>query len=153
MLNVDWCLLFNLLPQLRWHIVIDQRPYTTAEPKTPMCVHCFNLSRCFYCLGYTAHHEATNTASQPGGECLSNYCFFIFVILFTVLSCFLYYSLQAVHLFYAFINCCKITCNTSFFKHHYVHTMHWFRLYLYQLIELEFKHVFSNTAHVSLFFI
>lgn len=32
-LNVVWCLFFNLLPQLYCHIVNYQRPYTTAEPK------------------------------------------------------------------------------------------------------------------------
>lgn len=48
----------------------DQRPCATAEPKMPACMHCFSLSRCFYCLGYTAHHKATNTACQPNEECV-----------------------------------------------------------------------------------
>lgn len=77
-LNVDWCLLFNLLPQLQWHIVNDQRPNTTAEPKTPMCMHCFSLSTCL-------RYKATNTASQPTGECVLNNRW---LILLTVLSCF-----------------------------------------------------------------
>lgn len=136
---------FNLLPQLRWHIVNDERPYTTAEPKTPICVHCFSLSRCFYCLGYTAHHKATNTATQPTEEFVLNNCW---LILSTVLSCF--YSIALTKpIFYnatVFSSCSSIVCIYQLLRNcpwlflfhtAYVHTMHWFSLYLCQLNELD----------------
>lgn len=106
----------------------DQRPYTTAKPKMPVCMHCFSLSRCFYCLGYTAHHKATNTASQPTEERVI-VLYNCWLILLTLLPCFysialtklifiIWQPFQAVNLFYAFINYCKMVCNSLFFTHH-----------------------------------
>lgn len=142
-LNVDWCLLFNLLPQLLWHIVnrtlqLNQRCPCVCTASVTLVLLLFKV--------YSPQPLTLRLRQQKNVslEVLNNYWYSWQYYPAPFIQCsykiyfydLIYYNMtfQAVNLFYAFINYCKklFTFHTS-----YVHTMHWFSLYLYQLNELD----------------
>lgn len=120
MLNVDWCLLFNLLPQLLWHI--DNR--TVQLNQRCPCLYAASVYLDVLIVsGYAAHLKPTNTASLQTEECvirglellLVNTIDSIIQLFFIHCSYKTFYEsffFKAVNLFYAFINYCEIVCNS-----------------------------------------
>lgn len=118
MINVDWCLLFNLLPQLLWHgpetvkLQLNQRRLCVCTASVYLGVFFY------YYLGYTAHHKATNTASLPNEECaIRGFGLFVdtidsIILLFLCFYKTYFYNMTVLSscylLFYAFINYCRI---------------------------------------------
>lgn len=147
----NWCLLFNLLPQLLWHIVNDQS-YRTLQlnQRCPCVCTASGYPDVLIVWGLQPTIEPlTLLLSQLNNvpsEVLTN-CWLIPVLrqyypafipfALTKPIFIIWHSFQDVNLFYAFINYCKIVCNSLIFHTPHVHTMHWFSLYLYQLNELD----------------
>lgn len=123
-------------------------------------MHCFSLSRCFYCWGCTAHHKATNTASQPTEECaLVDTIDSIILLLFLYKRYFWNTTVfpTVFHTFCAFISYRKLSVTLLFFIHN-MFTQCTDPLYLYQLNELDplprvYTYILSNTTHDTLIFL
>lgn len=125
MLNVDWCLLFNLLPQLFWHISnctlqLNQRwPFIRSLSK---------------CCGSAAHCKTTNTAFQQTEVCVIRGFEQLLII---QAALFIFNPLLIQRSRNCFWNCPPVlciyqlsrTCNSKF-PILYIHAMHWFLLFI-----------------------